>query len=185
VATNAPSSITNVATITTANDADRTNNTSSDNATVAFPATVQLYKRITQVISYGPTPGPTTAPLTIVPTPDPSNPAGVGGTSTFARGFYPNDLVTYTVYFANTGLGPAMGPAGSGPTFSDPLSAFLTYVASSQTFTCCTSPATTIGATFSVAGSTLNWKMASALPTPSPSGTAAPIQGSFSYQVKI
>lgn len=185
VAPNAPSSITNVATITTANDADRSNNTSSDVATVAFPATVQLYKRITQVISYGPTPGPTTAPITIVPTPDPSNPAGVGGTATFARGFYPNDLVTYTVYFANTGLGPAMGPAGSGPTFSDPLSAFLSYVASSQTFTCCTSPATSIGATFSVAGSTLNWKMASALPTPSPSGAGAPIQGSFSFQVKI
>jgi uncharacterized repeat protein (TIGR01451 family) len=185
VQTNAPSSITNVATITTANDADRSNNTSTDTAPVAFPAVVQLYKRITQVVSYGPTPGPTTAPVTIVPTPDPTSPPGVAGTTAFARGFYPRDVVTYTVYFTNTGLGPAMGAAGTGPTFSDPLSAFLTYVPSSQTFTCCTSPAASIGATFAQAANTLSWHMASPLPTPSPSGTAAPIQGSFSYQVQI
>lgn len=185
VQTSAPSSITNVATVTTANDADRSNNSSSDTATVAFPASVQLYKRITQVVSYGPTPGPTTTPVTIVPTPDPTSPPGVAGTTTFARGFYPRDVVTYTVYFTNQGLGPAMGAAGAGPTFSDPLSAFLTYVPSSQTFTCCASPATTIGAAFSQAANTLNWKMASALPTPSPSGAAAPIQGSFSYQVQL
>lgn len=185
VATNAPSSVTNVATVTTGNDADRSNNASSDTATVGFPATVQMYKRITQVISYGPTPGPTTTPVTITPTPDPTNPSGVLGTATFARGFYPNDLVTYTVFFANTGLGPAMGAGGVGPTFNDPLSAFLAYVASSQTFTCCTSPSTAISATFTTAGNTLSWKMASPLPTPSPSGTAAPIQGSFSYQVKV
>ncbi len=185
VATSAPASLTNLATITTGNDADRSNNTSSDTAPVAYPATVVLYKRITQVLSYGPTPSPSTTPAAIVPTPDPSSPPGVAGTAALGRGFYPNDLVTYTVYFTNTGIGPAIGPGGTGPTFSDPLSALLAYVAGSQAFACCNSPATTIGATFSQAGSTLRWQMAAPLPLPSPSGTAAPVQGSFSYQVRI
>ncbi|MBV8365584.1 MAG: hypothetical protein JO194_03710 [Candidatus Eremiobacteraeota bacterium] len=149
------------------------------------PPKVELTKRITQVKTYGPTPGPATTPRVITPTPDPGSLAGVNGTVNYQPGFYPKDVVTYTVYFRNIGGYPAQGPGGVGPTFSDILANPLVYVASSQTFTCCASPVVTIGAAFTQAGQTLSWAMAAPLPTPNPAGTAGPIQGNTSYQVTV
>ncbi|HME82202.1 MAG TPA: hypothetical protein VKF82_09010 [Candidatus Eremiobacteraceae bacterium] len=149
------------------------------------PPNVQLIKRITQVKTLGPTPGPTTTPQTITPTPDPGSLAGVNGTANYSPGFYPKDVVTYTIYFRNIGGFPAQGAGGVGPTFSDVLANPLVYVASSQSFTCCASPVVTIAATFTQTGQTLKWAMAAPLPTPNPAGTAGPIQGNMNYQVTV
>ncbi|MBV8281517.1 MAG: hypothetical protein JO347_05565, partial [Candidatus Eremiobacteraeota bacterium] len=147
------------------------------------PPNVQLIKRITQVKTYGPTPGPATTPQTITPTPDPGSLPGVNGTANYA-GFFPKDAVTYTIYFRNIGGFPA-GAGGAGPTFTDVLANPLVYVAGSQTFTCCASPVVSIGANFTQAGQTLKWAMTAPLPTPNPAGTAGPIQGNMSYQVTV
>ena len=134
------------------------------------PPNVQLFKRITQVSTLGPTPGPTSTPLIITPTPDPGSLAGVNGTVNYKP--YPKDVLTWTIYFRNIGGFPAQGGGGAGPTFSDILQAPQTYVAASQTFTCCTSPVVSIGAAFSQVGNSLKWTMAAPLPTPNPAGTA-------------
>ena len=145
---------------------------------------VQLYKEITQVATYGPTPGPTTTPRVIVPTPDPTNPPGVAGTSNFLPGVYPRDIITYTVFFGNYGGNTALG-AGKvgGPTFSDALAAPLTYKTGSQTFACCVNPTSTNSATFSLAGQTLQWTLANGLSPFSSSST--PIEGTFSFQATV
>jgi hypothetical protein len=147
------------------------------------PPNVQLFKRITKISTLGPTPGPTTTPDIITPTPDPGSLAGVLGTVNYKP--YPKDILTYSVFFRNIGGFAAQGPAGTGPTFTDVLAAPQAYVASSETFTCCASPVVSIGATFTQVGQTLKWAMSAPLPTPNPSGTAAPIQGNMSYQVTI
>lgn len=148
------------------------------------PPNVELTKRITRVSTFGPTPGPTTTPQIITPTPDPGSLAGVNGTVNYKP--YPGDVLTFTIYFRNIGDSPALGSGGGGPTFTDVLQAPQTYVAASQTFACCASPGLIITAAFIQPNpSTLTWKMNGALPTPAPSGTAAPIQGHMSYQVTI
>src|SRR5262249_40951259 len=144
---------------------------------------VQLFKRITRVSTLGPTPGPTTTPRIVTPTPDPGSLAGVNGTVNYSP--YPGDILTFSIYFRNIGGSAARGAGGTGPTFTDVLAAPQAYVAASQTFTCCASPVVTIGDTFTQVGQTLKWAMNAPLPTPNPSGTAAPIQGNMSYQVTI
>ena len=143
---------------------------------------VQMFKRITRISTLGPTPGPTTTPRIITPTPDPGSLTGVNGTVNY--GPFPGDILTFTIYFRNIGGGQA-GSGGTGPTFQDVLALPQAYVGGSQTFTCCTSPTGTIGAAVTQTGQTLKWVMAAPLRTPAPSGTAAPIQGNMSYQVTI
>ena len=146
-----------------------------------FAPNLTLYKRITQVVTLGPTPGPTTTPQTIVPTPDPTNPTGVTGTSNFLPGVSPGDTITYTIFFANTGTLKATGPTlTTGPTFTDNVPANTTLVAGSPAFTCCSNPTSTIGATIT-SGATVTWAMSSPLPVSSTGG----IQGNFVMAVKV
>jgi len=147
------------------------------------PPNVQLFKRITKISTLGPTPGPTTTPDIITPTPDPGSLGGVLGTVNYKP--YPKDILTYSVFFRNIGGFAAQGPGATGPTFTDVLAAPQVYGAGSETFTCCASPVVSIGATFTQVGQTLKWAMNAPLPTPNPAGTAAPIQGNMSYQVSI
>jgi uncharacterized repeat protein (TIGR01451 family) len=147
-----------------------------------FAPKLTLYKRITQVVTYGATPGPATTPQTIVPTPDPTNPAGVTGTSSFLPGVYPGDTIAYTIFFTNTGNLKATGTSlTTGPTFSDSIPANTTLVAGSPSFTCCTNPTSTIGATIASTASAVTWAMASPLPVSSTGG----ISGTLALQVKV
>jgi uncharacterized repeat protein (TIGR01451 family) len=146
-----------------------------------FAPKLTLYKRITKVVTLGPTPGPTTTAQTIVPTPDPSNPTGVTGTANFLPGVYPGDIITYTIFFANAGTLKASGTTlATGPTFTDNVPANTTLVAGSPTFTCCSNPASTIGATITTTAAAVNWAMQ--LPLPVSSGG---IQGNFVMSVKV
>ncbi len=59
---------------------------------------MSIWKRITQIVrSYG-----NSTPQTITPTPDPGSSPGLSGTASTTN-IDPGDLVTYTVYFSNTG----------------------------------------------------------------------------------
>jgi uncharacterized repeat protein (TIGR01451 family) len=147
-----------------------------------FAPQLTLYKRITQVVTLGPTPGPTTTPRTIVPTPDPSNPTGVIGTSNYLPGVVPGDQLTYTIFFANTGLLPATGTTLTvGPAFTDNIPASTTLVTGSPAFSCCTNPASTTGATITTTTGAVKWVMQAPLPVSSTGG----IQGNFTLQVKV
>jgi uncharacterized repeat protein (TIGR01451 family) len=153
-----------------------------DQVNFNFAPKLLLYKRITQVVTLGPTPGPTTTATTIVPTPDPSNPTGVTGTSSFVPGVYPGDIITYTIFFANAGILKASGSTTAlGPTFADNIPTNTTLVAGSPTFTCCANPNSTIGATITTTAAAVNWAMQSPLPVSSTGG----IQGNFVMSVKV
>jgi uncharacterized repeat protein (TIGR01451 family) len=147
-----------------------------------FAPKLVLYKRITQVVTLGPTPGPTTTATTIVPTPDPSNPTGVTGTSSFLPGVYPGDIITYTIFFENAGILKASGTTTAvGPTFTDNIPPNTTLVAGSPAFTCCSNPTSTIGATITATAASVNWAMQLPLPVSSTGG----IQGNFVMSVKV
>ncbi len=147
-----------------------------------FAPKLLLYKRITQVVTLGPSPGPTTTATTIVPTPDPSNPTGVTGTSSFLPGVYPGDIITYTIFFENAGILKASGTTTAvGPTFTDNIPTNTTLVAGSPTFTCCSNPTSTIGATITSTAAAVNWAMQLPLPVSSTGG----IQGNFVMSVKV
>jgi uncharacterized repeat protein (TIGR01451 family) len=147
-----------------------------------FKPQLTLYKRITQVVTLGPTPGPTTTPQTIVPTPDPSNPTGVTGTSNYLPGVVPGDTLTYTIFFANTGTLKASGTSQTlGPTFTDTIPANTTLVAGSPAFSCCSNPTSSTSATISATAGAVNWVMQAPLPVSSTGG----IQGTFTLQVKV
>ena len=146
-----------------------------------------IWKRITQIVrSYG-----NSTPQTITPTPDPGSSPGLLGTASNTN-IDPGDLVTYTVYFSNTGTASACGSASGGgtcsggPDIQDLLSPNYVYQTGTQSFTCCSSPTSTNSATFSTSvqgqGTLLDWTMAS--PISQASSTNA-IEGSLTYQVKV
>jgi hypothetical protein len=146
VAPNAPTSITNTATVTTSDNSDGPQSASDTVSAVPEPA-LQIVKRIVSVTTLGPTPGPTTRPRTIVPTPDPGSATGILGTANYPA-VYPGDSVTYAIYYLNAGGANAVAPgatssgAGPGPTFTDALPSALAY-AGSFSSTCCLNPVVT------------------------------------------
>ncbi|HEV3155151.1 MAG TPA: hypothetical protein VGZ02_15185, partial [Candidatus Baltobacteraceae bacterium] len=146
-----------------------------------------IWKRITQIVrSYG-----NGSPQTITPTPDPGSSPGLNGTAS-TTGIDPGDLVTYTVYFSNNGSAKACGSASGGgtcsggPDLQDLLSPNYVYQNATQTFTCCSNPASANSATFSSTlqgqGTLLDWLVANPI---SPASSSNAIEGTFSYQVKI
>ncbi len=139
---------------------------------------VNLFKRITQIQTKGPTPAPGATYQTVVPTPDPNNPPGVAGTANTLN-VYPGDIVTYTIYFDNSGSTPAYYP-----NLTDVLSPDMTYVLGSATGTCCINPTVSIPITPSVSGNTVTWTLATPLPTASPLSPQT-IQGNVSVQAKV
>jgi hypothetical protein len=147
-----------------------------------------IWKRITQIVrTYG-----YSTPQTIVPTPDPSSSPGLLGTAS-TMNIDPGDVLTYTVYFANNGGANACGAGGNntctgGPTVQDLLSPNYTFQNGSNTFTCCSNPTSTGGATFSTTqqsnGLLLQWVLSSPLAPLSSNATTA-VQGSVTYQVAV
>ncbi|MCL5258742.1 MAG: hypothetical protein M1314_03250, partial [Firmicutes bacterium] len=111
-------------------------------------------------------------------TPDPNNPPGVAGTANTLN-VYPGDIVTYTIYFDNSGSTPAYQP-----NLTDVLSPDMTYVLGSATGTCCVNPTVSIPITPSVTGNTVTWTLATPLPTASPLSPQT-IQGNVSVQAKV
>jgi len=137
------------------------------------PPDVSLYKRITKVVTAG---------ATVVPTPDPSNPTGVLGTANYSAGVQSGSVITYTIYFANTGTLQAQGTtAAVGPSFSDSIPANTTLVAGSESFTCCTNPTATTSATLT-AGSAVVYAMAAPL---APLSTPGGVEGNFAFSVTV
>ena len=137
------------------------------------PPSVSLYKRITKVVTGG---------ITVVPTPDPTNPTGVLGTSNYAAGVVSGSAITYTIYFANVGTLQAQGATSAvGPTFSDAIPANTTLVAGSPAFSCCTYPTATTTATLTT-GTSVVYTMNAPL---APLTVAGAVQGNFSFSVTV
>jgi hypothetical protein len=96
------------------------------------------------------------------------------------------------VYFSNTGTANACGAASGGgsctggPDLQDLLSPNYVYQTGTQSFTCCSNPASANSATFSTTvqgqGTLLDWSVANAIV---PAGSTNAIEGSFTYQVKV
>jgi uncharacterized repeat protein (TIGR01451 family) len=106
----------------------------------------------------------------------------VTGTSNYLPVVVPGDQLTYTIFFANTGLLPAAGTTLTvGPAFTDNIPASTTLGAGSPAFTCCANPASTTGATITTTTGAVKWVMQAPLPVSSTGG----IQGNFTLQVKI
>lgn len=164
------------------------NDCSTDSVDVgAASPFMQIWKRITQIVrSYG-----NSTPQTITPTPDPGSSPGLNGTASTTN-IDPGDLVTYTVYFSNTGTANACGAASGGgsctggPDLQDLLSPNYVYQTGTQSFTCCSNPTSANSATFSTAvqgqGTLLDWSVANAIV---PAGSTNAIEGTFTYQVKV
>ena len=188
VGANVPRSVTNTATVTTSDNSDGPQNASDTVAAVPEPA-LQLVKRILSVITLGPTPGPTTKPQTIVPTPDPGSAAGILGTASFPA-VYPGDTVQYGIFFLNAGganavaTGSTSPNSGLGPAFTDVLPASLNY-AGTFAATCCFDPAATgtLGPP-TVSGQTVTVD-ASAPIAPFAYGSGNVYQGQFSFATTV
>jgi uncharacterized repeat protein (TIGR01451 family) len=154
----------------------------SDTVTVTDTPFVQTFKRIVSILTKGPTPAPGATAQTVTYTPDPGSLTGVSGTAT-ALPSYSGDVITYGLYFLNSGGVTAYGTTQAlGPALSDPLSTHLTYVAASQTATCCANPSSSTSLTFTQIGQTLKWVLQSPFP---PAATASAIQGSITYQATL
>jgi hypothetical protein len=182
VAPNAPTSITNTANVNASDNTVAGGANASDTVAVTDTPYVQTYKRILSVLTKGPTPAPGATAQTVTYTPDPGSLTGVSGTATALPG-YPGDVITYGLYFLNSGGVTAYGTTTAlGPALSDPLSTHLTYVAASQTATCCANPSSSTSLTFTQIGQTLKWVLQSPFP---PAATASAIQGSITYQATL
>lgn len=137
------------------------------------PPNVALYKRITKVVTGG---------ITTVPTPDPTNPTGVLGTSSYTAGVQSGSVITYTIYFANTGTLKAQGAtAAVGPSFTDAIPTNTTLVAGSPAFSCCTNPTATTTATLTT-GTSVTYAMSAPL---APLTVPGAVQGNFSFSVTV
>jgi uncharacterized repeat protein (TIGR01451 family) len=181
VAANAPNPIVNSTSVTTADGVPATVTTTASTPVVDTPL-VQLYKKILQILTYGPTPSAATTPRTITPTPDPTNIPGMLGTANSPQVYnvYPRDTLTYGIYFLNAGGVNAIGPA-----ITDPLDAQLAYVAGSQTFTCCANPTSTLTDTFAQTGQTLKWTFGGPLVPYVAPGSGNMYQGRITYQATV
>ena len=183
----------NTATVSTTQIAKLSPTTAQDTVSTntAVPL-IQLFKRIVQIVRTYHNINYTAG--TIVPTPDPTAAAlaTMKGTANYQPGFLPGDVVTYAIYFRNIG-----GLAASATAFSDVIPGqfnIASLVNSGTTnggtnnlgFTCCSNPTVSIAGNYSLTNTdTINYAMATPLPIATPSGTAAPIQGYFSYSVSL
>jgi uncharacterized repeat protein (TIGR01451 family) len=135
------------------------------------PPSLTMYKRITQIARAG----------TIITVPnDPSNPAGVLGSSNYPS--RPGDQLTYTIYYSNSGdvKAVATGAPTAGPQITDTLNSPL--VAVSASMTCANPPSgNPAGSAPVISGSTITWSLTS----PLPANTAGGIQGCVSLVADV
>jgi uncharacterized repeat protein (TIGR01451 family) len=187
VGANVPATVVNTATVNTVDNSDGPQTASDTVAGVPEPA-LQLVKRILSIVTTGPTPGPTTTPLTIVPTPDPQSAAGILGTASYPA-VYPGDRIEYGLYFLNAGGATAIAPTatslttGPGPTFGDVLSGSLTY-AGQFAQTCCFDPATAGTLAASTSGQTVTVGLSSPL-KPYAAAAGNVYEGAFSFLTTV
>ncbi len=187
--------VVNTATIASSDDLYYGNDSASSTGQYvpASAPAIQIFKRIVQILTLGPTPGPTTTARLLTETTDAGSLSGVAGTAT-STPVFPGDYILYGLYFKNTGPIAAQAISGSGltgPTISDTVDSnyiFDINYTPAPTFSCCVSPTTTMTAPYSynAVSKTLSWTMSTPLPASSPSPSATnPVQGSITYTVKV